>query len=71
MKQVTGWIGLAVLAAFVPLTAQAQSTPPVLVHEAQFGTVHEVLGDEIAVAAPRTGCPAKFQPWRTGRVLTR
>ncbi|MCR6658202.1 MAG: hypothetical protein NVV72_02225 [Asticcacaulis sp.] len=66
MKQVTGWIGLAVLAAFVPLTAQAQSTPPVLVHEAQFGTVHEVLGDEIAVAAPRTGCPAKFQPLADG-----
>ena len=66
MKHLTGLIGLAITAAFMPLTGQAQSTPPVLVHEAQFGTVHEVLGDEIAVAAPRTGCPAKFQPLADG-----
>ncbi len=66
MKHLTGLIGLAITAAFMPLTGQAQSTPPVLVHEAQFGTVHEVLGDEIAVAAPRANCPAKFQPLADG-----
>lgn len=66
MKHLTGLIGLAITAVFVPLTGHTQSTPPVLVHEAQFGTVHEVLGDEIAIASLRANCPAKFQPLADG-----
>ena len=57
------WLtAIALVSVLIPLTGQAQTSQPVLVHEAQFGTVHEVLGAEIAVAAPRAGCPAKFQP---------
>ena len=57
------WLaGMALASALIPLTGQAQTSQPVLVHEAEFGTVHEVLGAEIAVAAPRAGCPAKFRP---------
>ncbi len=57
------WLaGIVLTGALIPLAGQAQTSQPVLVHEAQFGTVHEVLGAEIAIAAPRTGCVAKFQP---------
>ncbi|MFT4076230.1 MAG: hypothetical protein QM647_11960 [Asticcacaulis sp.] len=59
-------VGLAFMGVVVPLIAQAQPQPSRLVREAQFGSIHEVLGDEIAIAAPRTGCPAKFQPLADG-----
>ena len=61
------WLaGIGLTCALIPLTAQAQTLRPVLVHEAQFGTVHAVLGAEIAVAAPHAGCPAKFRPLADG-----
>jgi hypothetical protein len=58
--------GLALILAAIPLAAKAQTSQPVLVHEAQFGSVHEVLGAEIAVAAPRADCPVKFRPIADG-----
>jgi hypothetical protein len=57
------WLtGLTLAGALMPLTVQAQTSRPILVHEAEYGTVHEVLGAEIAVAAPRAACPVKFRP---------
>ena len=62
-KYLVKWLaGVWLTSALFPMTGQAQTTQPVRVHEAQFGTVHEVIGAELAIAAPRTGCPAKFQP---------
>jgi hypothetical protein len=60
------WAGVTMGMALFPLSAMAQSAQPVLVDEAQFGTVHEVLGAELQMAAPRANCPAKFQPLKDG-----
>jgi hypothetical protein len=62
MKIVKWLAGLAFSGALFPLSGQAQTSQPRLIQDAQFGTVHEVLGAELAIAAPRVGCPAKFQP---------
>ena len=62
MQKLQVLTGLALAMTLTPLMAQAQTSRPVLVQDAQFGTVHEVLGAELAIAAPRAGCPVKFQP---------
>jgi len=72
MMNIVKWLaGVALTSALVPLTGQAQTAQPVLVHEAQFGTVHEVLGAELAIAALRDGCPAPFRPLVDGPCFDR
>jgi hypothetical protein len=66
MQKLSILSGLTLMLAVIPLAGQAQTSQPVLVHEAQFGSVHEVLGAEIAVAAPRADCPVKFRPITDG-----
>jgi len=45
-----------VIAAALPVMAHAQSRQPVLIKPAEFGTVREVVGDDLPVAAPRDRC---------------
>ena len=51
-----GFGGLVLLALALPAIADAQSRQPLLVKPAEFGTVREVTGDDLPVAAPRDRC---------------
>ena len=55
------WLAASAV-ALCPAAALAQSHAPDLVTPASYGTVHEVTGAQILIAAPDGKCPARSQP---------